>query len=199
MYYWRKLTAEQRADVLEYRKTQRMPWHAPPHFDYKGEQRFIVTAACYEHKPIIGISTERMVECESALLEICKTLEIVLYAWCVLPNHYHILVKSPEIRTLLQSIGRFHGSSSFRWNGEDRSRGRKVWFRAIERSMRSARHFVASLNYIHHNPVKHGYCHKWQDWPFSSVREYLEAVGREDAERIWQEYPVLDYGREWDP
>jgi putative transposase len=65
--------------------------------------------------------------------------------------------------------------------------------------MRSERHYFATLNYIHNNPVKHGYVQKWQDWPFSSAREYLEKVGFEMASTIWKEYPVLDFGKGWDP
>ena len=34
--------------------------------------------------------------------------------------------------------------------------GRKVFFRAVERAMRSDRRFWATLNYVHHNPVHHG-------------------------------------------
>ena len=109
------------------------------------------------------------------------------------------LIRTAEIKTLLTALGKFHGSSSFRWNCEDGSKGRKVWFRAIERSMRSSRHFYATLNYIHNNPVKHGYVEKWQDWPFSSAADYLELVGKDKAAEIWTEYPVLDYGKDWDP
>jgi putative transposase len=198
MYEWRKMTDDQRAAALTERKARRLPWHAPPHFEYAGEQRFIVSAACFEHTPVIGVSTERMVECESALIQICEDLDVRLYAWCVLPNHYHLLVKTDAIKELLRSIGKFHGSSSYRWNSEDKARGRRVWFRAVERSMRSVRHYFASLNYIHHNPVKHGYTSKWQEWPFSSAAEYLERVGKEKAAGIWQEYRILDYGKGWD-
>ena len=64
--------------------------------------------------------------------------------------------------------------------------------------MRSDRHFWATLNYVHHNPVHHGYVEHWQDWPFSSAPEYLAEMGRAEAERLWLEYPVLDYGKGWD-
>ncbi|HEV7700413.1 MAG TPA: hypothetical protein VGO43_09315 [Pyrinomonadaceae bacterium] len=198
MYYWRKLTDQQREEVLEYRQLQRYPWHAPPHFEYAGEQTFIITAACFEHQPIIGKTPERMSECESALIELCHNLRARLDVWCVLPNHYHLLTRTARISELRTRLGKFHGSSSYRWNGEDGARGRKVWFRAVERSMRSERHYYATLNYINHNPVKHGYVEKWQDWPFSSAREYFASIGEEDGERIWRDYPVLDYGREWD-
>ena len=196
MYNWRKMSDSDRDHVVKERKIRRFPWHAPPHFDYEGDLRFIITAACYEHKPIIGSSKERMAECESKLIEICQYVK--LFAWCILPNHYHLLIQTNAIKDFLASIGKFHGSSSHQWNGQDNSRGRKVWFRAVERSMRSERHFLASLNYIHHNPVKHGYVSKWQDWPFSSASEYLEKVGTAKASEIWREYPILDYGKEWD-
>ncbi len=64
--------------------------------------------------------------------------------------------------------------------------------------MRSERHFWATVNYVHNNPIKHGYVDGWQDWPFSNAAQYLDQVGREKAEEIWREYPVLDYGKDWD-
>ena len=198
MYYWRKLTVKQRNDVLRYRQIQRLPWHAPPHFEYEDETRFIITATCFEHHHIIGKTHERMVECESALIDLCRNLQAFLYAWCILPNHYHLLIRTGDIGTFLSELGKFHGRSSYQWNGEDDERGRRVWFRTVERSMRSVRHYFASLNYVHNNPVKHGYVTKWQDWPFSSAHEYLEKVGRAAAEKMWKDYPVLDYGLEWD-
>jgi len=34
--------------------------------------------------------------------------------------------------------------------------------------------------------------------PTSSATDFLERVGREMAEKIWREYPILDYGKKWD-
>jgi len=121
-----------------------------------------------------------------------------LFTWCILPNHYHVLLRTDRIDELLKQLGKVHGSSSYRWNGEDDTRGRKVWYKSVERLMRSERHFKASLNYILNNPVKHGYVSKWQDWPYSNAAEYLEKVGRREATKIWKDYPVLDYGNDWD-
>ncbi|HXI88717.1 MAG TPA: hypothetical protein VNO24_01765 [Blastocatellia bacterium] len=61
--------------------------------------------------------------------------------------------------------------------------------------MKSERHFWASLNYVHHNPVHHGYVERWQDWPWSSAAEFLQRVAREKAAEIWKKYPILDYGK----
>lgn len=122
-----------------------------------------------------------------------------VYAWCVLPNHYHALVLARKLPDLLNSIGRLHGRTSFEWNGEDNKRGRKVWFNCAETGMKSERHFWATLNYVHHNPVHHRYVRQWQDWPFSSGEGFLAQCGRERAAELWKEYPIENYGKDWDP
>ncbi len=99
---------------------------------------------------------------------------------------------------MLHALGKLHGRTSFQWNGEDGQRGLKVWCNAAETVMKSERHFWATVNYIHHNPVKHGLVEKWLDWPFSSAVDFLEKSGRAEAERVWMGYPIKEYGVGWD-
>jgi putative transposase len=109
------------------------------------------------------------------------------------------LVTTPDVLALLSELGRLHGRTSYEWNGEDGRRGRQVWCKAAETGMKSERHFWATMNYVHNNPVRHRVVRRWQDWPFGSAIGYLNAVGTDEAKRVWQEYPVADYGKEWDP
>jgi len=197
-YRWRQLTAEQRADLLAWRKSRGHPWHSPPHRDDTGRLRFHVTAACFEHRPYIGRSPARLDAFTDDLLTLFTANADQTLAWCVLPNHYHALIETSDILSLLSELGRFHGRTSHAWNGEEDSRGRKVFFRAVERAMRSDRHFWATLNYVHHNPLHHGYVERWTDWPWSSATEYLAQADPEEAKRIWREYPLNDYGKGWD-
>jgi putative transposase len=198
MYGWREMTDEERAQAMAMRRARGFPKHSPPHWKVEGERRFLVSAACFEHAPVVGKSPERMTECESEALKTCRDFCSAIYAWCVLPNHYHILLRTERIGDLRGGLGRFHGRSSFKWNGEDQRRGRQIWFNCFERPMKSERHFWASLNYVHHNPVHHGYVERWQDWPWSSAAEFLEREGREQVAQMWKEYPILDYGKKWD-
>jgi len=64
--------------------------------------------------------------------------------------------------------------------------------------MRSERHCLATINYIHHNPVHHGYALLWTEWPWSSAARYLEQLGQAEAERVWKKYPIRGYGSSWD-
>ncbi len=198
MYNWRQMSSKQREDVLRMRKINRVPWHSPPHRD-GDSTRFHITAACYRHQPVIGFDRARMSNFESVLLEKVDASADRIMAWVVLPNHYHILIRTDNIKSFLHQLGRFHGSMSYSWNGEENRRGRKVWCNALEHAIKTDRHFWATLNYIHHNPVRHGYVDKWQDWPFSSALKYLESVGRKRAKEVWKEFPIREYGKDWDP
>jgi len=197
-YRWRKLTPGQRNELLAWRKARGQPWHSPPHRPNFGHLRFHITAACHEHHDYLGRRPERMDTFAQDLVNVFRKHASQTFAWCVLPNHYHALVETPDILALLGQLGRLHGRTSFVWNGEEDARGRQVFHRAAERAMRSDRHFFATLNYVHHNPVRHGYVERWTDWPWSSAVDYLSQTGRKEAKRIWNDYPVRDYGKGWD-
>jgi putative transposase len=196
-YLWRKLTATQRQDLMAWRKRRGLPWHRPPH-QANEKARYHLTAACFEHRHYISYSPERMQSFSATLLEVFYKRDARVHAWCVLPNHYHALIETVGILGALADLGRMHGRLSFTWNGEEQTRGRQVWCGAVERYMRNEDHFWATMNYIHNNPVHHGYVQRWQDWPFSSAVDYLAEMGHDEAARVWRAYPVLDYGKGWD-
>ena len=197
-YAWRTMSNEQRTQALQQRYLRDHPWHGPPHRGSDCESVYLFTAACYEHAPVIGLSEERMELFVDQLLAATKGCCSHVYAWVVLPNHYHVLARTPDALKVVAELGKLHGRSSFQWNGEDHQRGRKVWHRAVETRMKSNEHHWATINYVHHNPVKHGYAQHWQDWPFSSAVACLEKLGREEAARLWRAYPINDYGKGWD-
>jgi putative transposase len=175
-----------------------VPWRGPPHYE-ADSGLYLITAACYEHQPIIGTSPARMGEFEGELLKTIRANALTVFAWIVLPNHYHALLRAPKVKVLLSALGRLHGGTSFRWNGEDGKRGRQVWHRAAETGIKSEGHFWASMNYVLNNAVRHRYVRRWQDWPYSNAEAYLAEVGMEVAKQRWLSYPLLDYGKDWDP
>lgn len=197
MYRWRKLTPDQQEALLATRKACNRPWHSPVHID-NGLDDYLLSSACYEHACHIGYSSERMSFVEAELLAIVERFNARVHAWVVLPNHYHLVVRTDKLPAMLTAIGQFHGRTSFFWNGEEGCRGRKVWCNCAETHMKSQGHLLATVNYVHHNPVKHCYAKRWQDWPYSSAREFLESAGEAEARRLWKTYPVDNYGNGWD-
>jgi len=198
MYQWREMTSEERARILTTRKSLGRPWHAPPHFA-QTRGVYMISAACYEHRPIMA-TDERRAEWEAELIDglgLEQGDDIDIRGWVVLPNHYHLLIEG-DLRVFARAIARLHNGTATRWNREDQTRGRKVWHRFSDRIIRSERHYYASLNYIHANPVKHGHAALASDWAWSSLALYLELAGRERLAEWWRQYPVGDYGKGWD-
>ena len=198
MYEWRKMTDNQRREILLERKSSGRPLHRPPHYDYDDRTRFHLSAACFEHKPFVGESIERLSSFSNELVDFFCENGVSVFAWCVLPNHWHALIETDDLRSLINQVSMFHGRLSFNWNSQDKMRGRKCWHGCADRRIRSDSHFFAVRNYINNNPVKHGYVEKWEEWPFSSAQEYIDSVGRDEAVNFWKQYPVLDMGKGWD-
>jgi putative transposase len=196
MYEWRKLTPEERKEVLDARIDRRRPWHRPPHSYLPGT--FILSAACFEHLPHIAYSAERLDDFSERLVATAETNSRFVLAWCVLPNHYHLVVVVEDLQPILKALGLLHGRTSYEWNLEENILGRQIWHSISDRKMRSERHLWATINYVHNNPVKHGYVDRWQDWPWGSAIDFLKQVSPEEAKRIWLEHPVAQYGDGWD-
>ena len=103
--------------------------------------------------------------------------------------------KFDELGGIFRSV---HGVTSRQWNLEENVTKRKVWFRYSDRAIRSERHYYTTLNYLHYNPVKHGWAKSPYDWVESSVHWYLQNYQREWLRDLWVKYPVRDYGKGWD-
>jgi putative transposase len=96
-------------------------------------------------------------------------------------------------------LKQLHGTTSREWNLEDGSTGkRRVWYKFSDRIIRDERHFFQAMNYIHYNPLKHGYVTDVYDWPWSSLKNYLDQNGRELLHDKWRTNPPGDFGKGWD-
>lgn len=196
MYDYRNWTPEEQAEAVTTRQERGYAWHGPPHIEAPERYR-IITGTCYEHAAFLS-TPNRLLWFESELLSHLDTNDIRCVAWVVLPNHYHVLAKISDIKTFIKSQGLLHGRTSFQMNQEDNRRGRKIWHRCQDRYMRNDAHYFATINYIHNNPVKHGYVTKWGDWPYSSYHWFFEQHGRAWLVDQWQRYPLNNYGDGWD-
>lgn len=196
MYEYRKLTPEQKAELVRERLRRGYPPHSPPH-PVRDQQVYLLTATCYEHAYHMNTPSRRRQVLDAAFdLFTMNGLEI--RAWVVLPNHYHLMVHVTDFDMLGGCFRHIHGPTARQWNQEDSALGRKVWYRYSDRAIRSQRHYYTTLNYIHYNPVKHGWAGSPYDWAESSVHWYLEHYGREWLRELWARHPLRSYGRGWD-
>jgi len=62
---------------------------------------------------------------------------------------------------------------SLKSGGGNRALGilqRRFW----EHTIRDQKDYDNHLNYIHYNPVKHGYVQSAADWPYSSIHRFIK-------------------------
>ena len=92
-----------------------------------------------------------------------------LGAWCVMPNHVHVLVVIKPGYALDRIV---HSWKSYTAKEANRVLGRVGRFWAPEyfdRFMRDDEHLASTAAYIEGNPVKAGLCESVGDWRFSSA------------------------------
>lgn len=92
-----------------------------------------------------------------------------LLAWCVMPNHVHVLIETHE-GSPLPSI--LHNWKSFSAKAINRHLGRtgKVWMSDyFDRYIRDDHHLAAVVACIHANPIKAGLVQHESEWRYSSA------------------------------
>jgi putative transposase len=101
-------------------------------------------------------STERLDFFLESLFDRANEFDWNLRAWAVLPNHYHFVATSLQPATLRKFLGKLHMQTAKQLNLWDNTPGRKVWFQFWESHITFERSYLARLNYVHHNPTRHG-------------------------------------------
>ncbi len=106
-----------------------------------------------------------------------------LYAWCLMPNHIHLLMKEGE--EPLGQIFRRVGSPYVYWFNRKYERvGHLFQDRFKSETVEDDAGFLNVMRYIHCNPVRAGLCEKPEDYPWSSFARYFEEDSPVDASMV---------------
>ena len=98
--------------------------------------------------------------------------EFILYAYCLMGNHVHMLVK--EGREDLSIVAKRIGASYVYWYNMKYERcGHLFQDRYRSEIVEDDRYFLTVLRYIHQNPVQAGLVNEITSYPWSSYPEYL--------------------------
>jgi putative transposase len=133
-----------------------MNWpHAPAHWLFE-PGIYMVTAGTYQKLPHLNTPERRDLFLE-ALLQRAAEFAWTLRAWAVMSNHYHFVAASPQDPCILKRfLGKLHMTTAKQLNEWDGQPGRRVWFQYWDSHITFERSYLARLNYVHNNPVKHG-------------------------------------------
>jgi len=117
---------------------------------------------------------DKAIETLSKYKEICGYR---LYAYCLMGNHIHLLLKT-EKDDIDLVIKRIAGSYVYWYNLKYRRIGPLFQDRYKSETIENDRYLLAVLRYIHQNPQKAGLCKELSDYKYSSYGDYIKCESR---------------------
>jgi putative transposase len=110
------------------------------------------------------------------LFEVCSVKRVVLFGYCIMPSHIHMIVGHSDGGPALSAFVQSFKSLSARRLFPNR---KGIWQRRFDDVVILTEDvFRTKLNYIHQNPVKAGLVAEASDWLFSSARDWLSDESR---------------------
>lgn len=111
----------------------------------------------------------------SLLIELKDRAGVDVWAYCLMPNHVHLVAVPQEKLSLAKLFGVAHHRYALRVNSAQGWQGH-LWQERYHSSVLDESHLIAAVRYIERNPVRAGLCARPEDWRWSSVHAHLTTV-----------------------
>jgi putative transposase len=108
----------------------------------------------------------------------CAARRVRCLAWCLMPNHVHLILTPPDSDGLRAALAEAHRRYSRRVNEAHGWTGYLFQGRFASYPMDEA-HLMAAVRYVELNPVRAGLARRAEDWRWSSARAHV--TGRSDG------------------
>lgn len=167
--------------------------HRPPHI-LVNHSWYFITSHTLESTTIQNSGMKKI--WINTLHKLSIKYGLKIKAWVVLDNHYHLLVYINIAEHLPKLINHLQGSTSHQFNKVDNQQNRKVWYSYWDRIIRDEDVFWTKFNYIHYNPVKHGYVKTPEAWKYSTYHHYLTIMSQDWIDDCWEAHPVVEFNYE---
>ena len=106
------------------------------------------------------------------LREHCAAANVAAWAWCLMPNHVHLILVPDDEDGLRRALARVHRAYAGHIHQGLRRTGH-FWQGRFGCVAMDEAHCAAALRYVAMNPVRAGLVARAQDWRWSSVRAQL--------------------------
>jgi putative transposase len=122
----------------------------------------------------------------------CAKYAVDIWAYCLMPNHTHLIAVPPSAQALRIAIGETHRAYTAEINAREGWQG-YLWQGRFASFAMDEAHTLAAARYIELNPVQAGLVAHAEDYEWSSARAHL--LGRDDGLVVVR--PLLARVAEW--
>ncbi len=112
------------------------------------------------------------------LREWCGRAGTKVWAYCLMPNHVHLILVPSDEDGLRAALGEVHRRYTRHVNRRQDWRGH-LWQERFHSFPLDEPHLAAAVRYVERNPVRAGLAKRPEDWAWSSARAHL--AGCDDA------------------
>ena len=154
---------------------------APHHVTQRGNRR-----------QAVFFSDDDYAAYRALLAESCRDSGTQILAYCLMPNHVHLIMLPADEAGLRASLGETHRRYSRMINARNDWRG-YLWQGRFASAPMDEGHCLMAARYVELNPVRAGLVAKPRDWRWSSASAHL--AGRDDA--LVKVAPLLELAPDW--
>jgi putative transposase len=143
---------------------------------YQPGGSYFFTIVTYQRTKILSLP-DNITRLKSAMDKVMGKYSFTMEAFVILPDHIHCIWRLPPGDSDYSTRWRLiKGHISIGINEPVNERGeKKIWQRRFwEHVLRDEEDWRRHMDYIHYNPVKHGYVVSPREWPHSSFRQALK-------------------------
>jgi putative transposase len=132
-----------------------------------------------DRKPIFKCDADRELFLDQLELTFCW-FQLPCLAYCLMNNHYHLIVQTPDQR-LSKAMQQLNGGYSKRANAIHGRSAHLFRNRFMAQLIDDDSYLLTACRYVAHNPVRAGLCETPPAWKWSS---YRSTVGIDPAPRF---------------
>ena len=126
------------------------------------------------------------------MAEWCERRGVEVWAYCLMPNHVHLICVPATADALGRAVGEAHRRYALRVNKREGWTG-YLWQGRFASYPMDEAHLRAAARYVERNPVAAGLVRRARDWRWSSARAHL--AGTDD--RLVRTAPLLERVAAW--
>ena len=141
--------------------------------------------ACYHvmnlgrHRVAVFADKEDYTGFISILQETIDIFNLQVSAFCLMPNHYHLLVRTPDAN-LSRCMRHIDGVYTQRYNRRHRCDGQLFRGRYKSILVEEKSYLLELVRYLHRNPVKAGLAENLERYPWCSHKGYISTARKWD-------------------
>lgn len=127
---------------------------------------------------------------EKILQEAVERFNMRLLAYCIMPNHWHLVIYPKQDGDLAKFMGWLSNAHTRRWHAIKKTTGQGHLYQGRYKSFLCQKddHFITLVRYVERNAKKAGLCNLAQDWRWSSI--WRRQNGSAEQTAILSEWPV---------